>query len=88
MTNLTTSPESLLTEIRALIEDARRQVARAANVDLTLAYWRIGKRLLAENLTGGRGECGQRILATLAQQLEQEFGKGFTCSLNSWDQNS
>jgi predicted nuclease of restriction endonuclease-like (RecB) superfamily len=80
MPHLTTRPESLLTEIRALIEDARRQVARAANVGLTLAYWRIGKRLLAENLTDGRGEYGQKILATLAQQLEWEFGKGFSYS--------
>jgi len=80
MTHLTTGPDSLLTEIRALIEDGRRQVARAANVGLTLAYWRIGNRLLAENLTAGRGEYGQKILATLAQQLEQEFGKGFSYS--------
>jgi predicted nuclease of restriction endonuclease-like (RecB) superfamily len=80
MTNLATAPESLLADIRALIEDARHQVARAANVGLTIAYWRIGKRLLAENLTDGRGKYGQKILATLAQQLEREFGKGFSYS--------
>ena len=80
MTHLTTGSDSLLTEIRALIEDGRRQIARAANVGLTFAYWRIGKRLLAENLTDGRGEYGLKILATLAQQLEQEFGKGFSYS--------
>lgn len=61
--------DSLLVEIRALIEDARRQVARAANGALTLTYWRIGKKLLAENLTDGRAEYGQRILATLLQEL-------------------
>jgi hypothetical protein len=31
-----TAPDSLLLEIRALIEDARRQVSRAANGALTL----------------------------------------------------
>jgi predicted nuclease of restriction endonuclease-like (RecB) superfamily len=72
--------DSLLVEIRALIEDARRQVARAVNGALTLTYWRIGKKLLAENLTDGRGEYGQKILATLAQDLEREFGKGFSYS--------
>jgi hypothetical protein len=62
-------PENLLADLRGLIEDARGQVARAANVGLTLAYWRIGQRLLAENLIDGRGEYGQRILATLLQEL-------------------
>lgn len=74
------TPDSLLVEIRALIEDARRQVARAANGALTLTYWRIGKRLLAENLTDGRAEYGQQILATLSQELGREFGKGFNYS--------
>lgn len=80
MTDITTLPDSLLAEIRALIEDARRQVAHAANAGLTIAYWRIGKRLLAENLTDGRGAYGQKILASLAQQLEREYGKGFSYS--------
>lgn len=80
MTYPATNPDSLLADIRALIEDARRQVARAANAGLTIAYWRIGKRLLAENLIDGRGEYGQKILATLAQQLERDFGKGFSYS--------
>ena len=72
--------DALLHEIRALIEDARRQVAHAANAGLSIAYWRIGKRLLTENLTDGRGEYGQQILASLAQQLEREYGKGFSYS--------
>lgn len=80
MTEVATQPDSLLAEIRTLIEDARRQVAHAANAGLTIAYWRIGKRLLTENLTNGRGEYGQQILVSLAQQLEREYGKGFSYS--------
>lgn len=75
-----TTSDALLHEIRALIDDARRQVAHAANAGLTIAYWRIGKRLLTENLTDGRGEYGQQILASLAQQLERDYGKGFSYS--------
>lgn len=78
MTHTTTHPNSLLMEIRALIEDARHQVAHAANAGLTIAYWRIDKRLLRENLTDGRGDYGQKILASLAQQLELEYGKGLS----------
>lgn len=72
--------DPLLIEIKALIEDARRQVSRTANSALTLTYWRIGRRLLAENLTHGRAEYGQQILASLAQELERDYGKGFSYS--------
>lgn len=80
MTRPTLAMPALLEELRSLIEDARRQIAHVANAGLTLTYWRIGKRLLTENLTDGRGEYGQQILASLAQQLEREYGKGFSYS--------
>lgn len=60
---------ALLGELRALIRDARQRVAHAANAALTLTYRRIGRRLLEEELTEGRGEYGRRILASLPQQL-------------------
>ncbi|SMF97870.1 Predicted nuclease of restriction endonuclease-like (RecB) superfamily, DUF1016 family [Methylomagnum ishizawai] len=72
--------EVLLGEIRGLIETARQQVARAANGALTLTYWRIGRRLLTENLTEGRAEYGRRVLESLAAELEREYGKGFSYS--------
>lgn len=70
----------LLGELRALIQAARTRVATAVNVELTMLHWRIGKRLLAENLHEGRADYGQQILASLSQQLEEEFGKGFSYS--------
>src|SRR5690348_14748595 len=70
----------LLTELRILIQNAKQQVARAVNSAITLTYWRIGKRLLTENLTEGRGEYGRNVLASLSYQLEHEFGKGFSYS--------
>lgn len=54
--------------------------ATAANVEQTLLYWRLGKRILTENLTEGRAEYGKRILATLSQELVTEFGDGFSYS--------
>jgi predicted nuclease of restriction endonuclease-like (RecB) superfamily len=75
--NLPIAQGGLLAELRNLIQEARQRVAQAVNGALTLTYWRIGKRLLAENLTDGRGEYGRQILASLSQQLMAEFGKGF-----------
>lgn len=70
-------PRELLIEIRALIEEARRQTAVAVNMALTLLYWRIGKRLHQEVLGSERAAYGEQIVATLSRQLLTEFGRGF-----------
>lgn len=67
----------ILADLRELIQAARRRVAMVANAEQTLLYWRLGKRILTENLIEGRAEYGKRILATLSQELVAEFGNGF-----------
>jgi len=73
----TITTDSLLVEIRALIDEARTQVARAANSALTLTYWRIGRRIGNEILGGERAAYGGQIVVALARQLESEYGQGF-----------
>ena len=67
----------ILADLCELIHSARRRVASVANAEQALLYWRLGKRILTENLTEGRAEYGKRILATLSQELVAEFGDGF-----------
>ncbi|MDP2785572.1 MAG: PDDEXK nuclease domain-containing protein [Sulfurimicrobium sp.] len=67
----------LLIEIRQLIADARTRVAATVNAELTLLYWQIGRRINAEILQGQRAEYGKQIVATLARQLSDEYGKGW-----------
>jgi len=67
----------ILADLRELIHSARCRVATVANAEQTLLYWRLGKRILNENLTEGRAEYGKKILATLSQELVTEFGDGF-----------
>jgi predicted nuclease of restriction endonuclease-like (RecB) superfamily len=67
----------LLIEIRTLIADARTRVATTVNAELTLLYWQIGKRINAEILQGQRAEYGKQVVATLARQLTDEYGKGW-----------
>jgi predicted nuclease of restriction endonuclease-like (RecB) superfamily len=67
----------ILADLRELIHSVRHRVATVANTEQTLLYWRLGKRILSENLTEGRAEYGKRILATLSQELVTEFGDGF-----------
>lgn len=60
---------ALLGEIKALIEDGRRQAAATVNMGLTLLYWRIGQRIHAEILQGERAAYGEQIVATLSRHL-------------------
>ncbi|QTR45520.1 DUF1016 family protein [Thiothrix litoralis] len=69
---------TLTGDIKALIQNAKQQAAIAINAELTLLYWQVGKRIADEILKGQRGEYGQQIIATLAQQLSTEFGRGWS----------
>jgi predicted nuclease of restriction endonuclease-like (RecB) superfamily len=69
---------ALLGDIKALIEEGRRQAATAVNMGLTLLYWRIGQRIHAEILQGERAAYGEQIVATLSRQLVVEYGRGYT----------
>ena len=72
----------LLTDIRALIEENRRQTTAAVNIGLTLMYWRIGQRIHQDVLKGERAGYGKEILSTLSTELEPMYGRGF--SARSW----
>ncbi len=75
-----TAAKDLAADIAGLIQDARQAVACAVNSGLTLLYWRIGQRIQGELLKGERADYGQQILATVAQQLTRDFGRGFSYS--------
>ena len=72
-----TVPAPLLKDLRQLIKEARERTAVAVNMSLTMLYWLIGNRINQELLKGKRADYGKRILATLSQELTQEFGSGF-----------
>lgn len=77
---VTIDAAGILADLRELIHSARHRVATVANTEQTLLYWRLGRRIANENLTDGRAEYGKQILATLSQELMEEFGRGFTYS--------
>jgi predicted nuclease of restriction endonuclease-like (RecB) superfamily len=76
----TATPSALLTDLRLLIEQARSRIAQAINSELVLLYWRVGQRINQDVLKGRRAEYGKEIVATVSQQLTEEFGQGFTKS--------
>lgn len=72
------APGTLLRDLRALIVEARQDVARQVNSALVLLYWRVGKRIRQDILKGKRAEYGEEIVPTLSAQLVPEFGDGFS----------
>lgn len=71
------SDAGLVADVRSMIEQTREGVARTVNAEMTLLYWRIGKRIQTEILGNERAEYGKEIVATLSQELTRDFGRGF-----------
>lgn len=77
--------KSFFSDIRQIIEHARRKAYSAVNFAMVEAYWRIGKRIVEEEQKGKRrAEYGQRLVKELSMRLSAEFGKGFS-EANIWN---
>jgi len=68
----------LLNDLRRIIDEARGRVAVTVNSAMTLLYWQIGRRINDEILKGNRADYGEKIVATLSQQLVNDYGRGFS----------
>ena len=70
--------QSLIQDLRQIIEQARGHVAATANYELTMMYWHVGERINHEVLGNQRAEYGKQIVASVSRQLQQEHNiKGF-----------
>lgn len=70
--------QSLMQDLRQIIEQARGHVAATANYELSIMYWHIGERINREVLGNKRAEYGKQIVSTVATQLREEYGsRGF-----------
>jgi hypothetical protein len=73
-----TTPAKLLDDLRSLIRQTREGVAQGVNSALVLLYWQIGHRIRTEILQEKRADYGEEVIPTLAIQLTEEFGNGFS----------
>ena len=65
--------------IIALLEMARRAVARSINAAMTATYWEIGRRIVEFEQGGAeRAAYGDALVERLAKDLTQRFGRGFS----------
>lgn len=72
---------TLLGDIKVLIEQARGTAARAVNTLQVQVNFEIGRRIVEEEQRGAdRAEYGRQLLVTLANGLTQTYGRGFSRS--------
>ena len=70
-----TATQSLIQDLRQIIEQARGHVAATANYAQTMMYWHIGERINREILGNQRAEYGKQIVSAVSTQLQVEYGK-------------
>jgi predicted nuclease of restriction endonuclease-like (RecB) superfamily len=78
MTSNLSGEKQFFEDVKQLIQSAKQRTASAVNAELTLLYWRIGRRISKEILKGERAEYGKQIVSNLAKQLTASFGKGWS----------
>ena len=81
MENQLTPNNSMVLEIRELLENARKNVAQQVNTQLLTTYWNIGRIIVEyEQQNQIRADYGKQTLRELSKELTREFGKGFSRS--------
>ena len=72
--------QEILQGVVEIIEQSRQRVAIYVNQELTMMQWHVDKFVLQKIDYQEKAEYGQKIVATLSQQLTERYGKGFTVS--------
>ncbi len=75
------SLKGLLTEVRQLIQSARRGVATIVDTFQVMTNFEIGRRIVEHEQKGAkRAAYGAELLKELSAKLTEEFGRGFSRS--------
>ena len=84
MSSTTNGPESsqtLLDNVRTLIDQSRQQLRQTVNTTMVQTYWHIGRLILEDEQQGEkRASYGKQVLQQLSKSLNTDFGKGFDIS--------
>jgi hypothetical protein len=67
-----------VTEVTAIILQAKQRAAVSINSELTLLYWQVGQRINQEVLGGERADYGKQVIVSLSKLLNAQFGRGWS----------
>ncbi len=72
---------SIIEEIKTLMNEARTATAWEINKRLLQTYWHIGRIIIEHEQDGKiRAQYGKRLLSELAKELTRDLGRGFSKS--------
>jgi predicted nuclease of restriction endonuclease-like (RecB) superfamily len=70
---------SFVNELKQIVLSARQQACSAINFSQVCVNWLIGQRIVEQEQAGkNRAEYGKRLVKLVAQELTNEFGKGYS----------
>lgn len=73
--------ESMVNEIKQLLNESRQKVAIQVNTEMLATYWNVGRIIVEhEQANEYRAAYGKQTLKFLSKELNKEFGKGFSIS--------
>ena len=71
--------QTVIADIKAIILHAKDKAIRLVDHERTMMYWHIGKRIFEEEQEGkDRADYGNYLTKFIAEQLEPEYGSGFS----------
>lgn len=69
----------IVIDIQLILRQAQQNAYRSINKAMLEAYWLVGKRIVEEEQQGeSRAVYGDAVMKTLSEELQREFGKGFS----------
>ena len=70
--------DSLVADVRNIIEEGRRHAFAVAGQVAILTYWNVGRRIVEEEQQGNaRADYGKGLIPALADKLTVEYGAGY-----------
>lgn len=70
---------NLIQDIKELISQSKERAIRSIDFQRTILYWHIGERIFNEEQQGKeRADYGNYLIKYLSEQLQPEFGSGFS----------
>jgi len=73
--------DTLVAEIRAIMDAARANLSREVNTTMLNTYWQIGRTIVEREQNGNlKAEYGKKLLPELSKRLTAELGRGYSRS--------
>ncbi len=65
-------------QIKEILENARKKTYTAINFAMVEAYWEIGRSIVKVQEGNKTAKYGKQVLEELSKALTKDYGKGFT----------